>query len=351
MKTMTKALGIAGAIAIASCMQTLAAQDIAGVRKTSIFSDERQADLEVTIWYPASGSGEAVTLGENIFFEGTPAAMGAPLRDGVFPLVVLSHGAGLAGTADAMSWIAAPLAEAGFVVVAPTHPGNTGRNRSAEETMKLWLRPSDLSDALDAIETDPTFSPHVASEQIGVLGLSMGGNTALSIVGARLDPELFARYCDTDELNASLCDWVRLCGVDLHAMDKAVAGRDNTDPRVRFAMAIDPAPADIFTSASLAGVSVPVSIVNLGDAAEIPKTIQASGIADAVPHATYQVIEEASHASMFPECKTNAAEIAIEEGIEDPICTDGIGASRSAIHTQLIDMTIASFQNAIKTAD
>ncbi len=351
MKTMTKSASIAAVMLFASWMQALAADGIAGVQQLTVPSEERDADLEVTIWYPASAGGEAVTLGENIFFEGTPARADAPIRDGKFPLVLLSHGAGLAGHAGAMSWIAAPLAQEGFIVVAPTHPGNTGRDRSAEQTMKLWLRPSDLSATLDAIEGDMAFQPHVAGDQVGVLGLSMGGNTALSMVGARLDPALYASYCDTDDLNASLCDWVRMSGVDLRAMDMQAVARSNADPRVRFAMAIDPAPADLFASESLAEVSVPVSIVNLGSADEIPETIQAAGIAEALPHSAYMVIEEASHASMFPECKPNAAAIAIEEGIEDPICTDGSGDSRSAIHRRLVDMTIAAFRGAFGSAD
>ncbi|WP_422072435.1 alpha/beta hydrolase family protein [Tranquillimonas rosea] len=343
--------GVALAIAMASGCQGSAAEHIAGVRDISVVSDERGADLAVTIWYPASAGGESVTLGDSIFFEGTPARQGAPISDGEFPLVLLSHGAGLAGHAGAMSWIATPLAANGFLVVAPTHPGNTGRDRSAAETMKLWLRPPDLSAALDAIEADRTFRPHVASSQIGVLGLSMGGNTALSMAGARLDPELLARYCDTDELNASLCDWVRLSGVDLHAMDKTAAGRDNSDPRVRFVMAIDPAPADIFAPETFSEVSIPVHIVNLGRASEIPKTIQASGVADAIPRSTYQVIEDASHASMFPECKPGAAKMAVEAGIEDPLCTDGGGTSRTEIHTQLVDMTVAAFRSALGPGD
>lgn len=348
MKTLLRTSGLAAGIVLASCVQLFAADDIAGVRTISVATDERGSDLDVTVWYPAAEGGEAVVLGENIFFEGTPARQGAPVRDGTFPIVLLSHGAGLAGRAEAMSWIAEPLARDGFIVVAPTHPKNTGRDRSAEETMKLWLRPSDLSKALDGIVEDATFKSHVTADRVGVLGLSMGGNTALSTVGARLDPALFASYCDTDDTNASLCAWVRQSGVDLRAMDKTLVGRDNRDPRVGFAMAIDPAPVDIFAPASLADVTIPVTIVNLGDVSEIPQTIRAAGVAEALPDADYHVIEEASHASMFGECKPNAAEIAVEEGIEDPICTDGTGVSRAAIHQQLIEMTLAAFRKALR---
>lgn len=322
----------------------------AGVQQIVVPSEERGTDLDVTVWYPASSGGDAVVLGENVFFEGTPAMRDAPISDGEFPLILLSHGAGLAGRAEAMSWIATPLAEKGFVVVAPTHPGNTGPDRSAAETMKLWRRPTDLSATLDAIERDAAFRPHIDSEKIGVLGLSMGGNTALLVAGARLDPELLASYCDTNDRNASLCDWVRRSGVDLHVMAKEAAGRDNKDERVRFVMAIDPAPADVFSAETFSDISTPVALVNLGSEADIPATAQASTIADVIPDADYEAIEDASHFSMFALCKPKAAEIAVEEGIEDPICANGSERSRNAIHAQLIDMVAAAFSRALKAS-
>jgi len=332
---------------IAIEFQAAAVEFEAGVQQIVVPSQERGIDLNVTVWYPASSGGEAVMLGENIFFEGTQAMRDAPISAGPFPLILLSHGAGLSGRAEAMSWIATPLAEEGFIVVAPTHPGNTGPDRSAAETMKLWLRPSDLSQTLDAIEKDTAFKPYLDVDKISVLGLSMGGNTALSIAGARLDPARLARYCDTNDLNASLCDWVRLSGVDLHAMDKEAAGRDNRDERVRFVMAIDPAPAGVFADETFSEISIPVALVNLGKETDIPATMLASKIAKTIPSASYEVIADASHSSMFAECKPGAAEIAMDEGIEDPICADGSERSRNAIHKQLIDMVTATFNRAL----
>jgi predicted dienelactone hydrolase len=320
----------------------------AGVQQITAYSQERRANLDVTIWYPATLGGEAALLGDNIFFKGTVAMRNAPISTGRFPLILLSHGAGLGGRAEAASWVATALAKNGFIVAAPTHPGNTGPNRSVEETMKLWLRPSDLSETLSAITKDVNFEPHIKLDKIGVLGLSMGGNTALSIAGARLDPKLFASYCDTNDLNASLCDWVRLSGVDLRLMNSEVIGRDNRDKRISFAMSIDPAPVDIFAIESFSKISIPVELINLGKGDEIPVTALAANIAKAIPNAHYEVIENASHFSMFAKCKPNAARIASEEGIEEPICTDSNGASRQAIHTQLIKIVVAAFNRTPK---
>ncbi|WP_441772942.1 alpha/beta hydrolase family protein [Labrys sp. KB_33_2] len=341
------------AVALCATMmaqQAPAADGGAGVRRIAAPSRERGTDLEVTVWYPAQPGGEPVVLGDGVFFTGTPARRNAPIAPGKFPLILLSHGAGLAGNAQALSWIAAPLAEQGFVVAAPTHPGNTGANRSAAETMKLWLRPADISDSLDAMEAEPFFKDHLNTGTIGVLGLSMGGNTALALAGARIDPKLLAAYCDTDRLNPSLCDWVRQSGVDLHALDLQSAGRNGRDRRIRFAMAIDPAPIDVFDFESFSSIDIPVALVNLGRAGSIPLTVQAIGAAKAIPVSTYATIADASHYSMFALCKPGAAQIAEAENVGDPICSDGGGRPRQAVHADLIERVVAGFSRALRTA-
>lgn len=319
-----------------------------GVRDIVVPSGERGRNLDATAWYPAQPGGEEVVLGDSVFFVGTPAMRDAPIAKGKFPLILLSHGAGLAGNPQALSWIATPLAEQGFIVVAPRHPGNSGKDRSAAETMKMWLRPADLSETLNTIEKDAFFEAHLVPGKIGILGLSMGGGTALAIAGARLDPKRLASYCDTDALNPSLCGWIRLSGVDLHAMDLQGASRDNRDKRIRFAMAIDPAPVDIFDAGSFSEISIPIDIVNLGRPGQIPVTTDASAVAKTIPAARYETIEDASHYSMFAECKPGAAQIAEVEEIGDPICADGGGRPRNELHAQLVEMTARAFSNALK---
>lgn len=339
-------LGVAGAMLMGYGVTY--AGDQAGVRQFLVPSQERRADLDVTAWYPADAGGEPLTLGESVFFMGTPAMREAPIRKGTFPVILISHGAGLGGNAEALSWLAAPLARRGFVVVAPTHPGNTGENRSAEETMKLWLRPADIAAALNAVSKNAFFEGHIELGKTGVLGLSMGGSTALAIAGARFDPGRLARYCDTDALNPSLCAWVRQSGFDLHAMNMEAAGRDHKDTRIGFAMAIDPVPAGVFEPASLSQISIPVELINLGRSGEIPLTAHAGKIAAVIPHTTYSTIHDASHYSMFAECKPGAARIAEAEMIEEPICSDGGGRLRKDIHSQLIDRVVGSFSRALR---
>jgi predicted dienelactone hydrolase len=340
----------AAAMSAAILRQPADAEDGVGVRQIAAPSQARGRDLDVTVWYPAQVGGAPIVLGESAFFQGTPALRDAPISNGRFPLILLSHGAGLAGNPQAISWIATPLARQGFVVAAPAHPGNSGKNRSAAETMKIWLRPADLSETLNAMAKDSFFKAHIDPGNVGVLGLSMGGNTALALAGARMDPERLAGYCDTDAINASLCEWVRQSGVDLHALVSRSASRDNRDQRIRFAMAIDPAPIDVFDLKSFSGISIPVGLVNLGRPGKIPVTTEASEAAKTIPSASYAVIEDASHYSMFAECKPGASALAVSEEIGDPICMDGGGRSRNEIHAQLIDLATAAFSRTLKTA-
>lgn len=340
------------AITLALCIgQTAAAEFETGVMQLTAPAEERGGPLDVTIWYPALAGGTPVDLGENIFFEGTPVSLDAPMAQGRFPLILLSHGAGLSGRAEAMSWIAAPLAAKGFVVAGPTHPGNTGPNRSAEETMKLWLRPSDLSATLDQIATTPALQDQIDLNRIGVLGLSMGGNTALSLAGARVGAERLAGYCDAPEPRNSLCAWVRISGVDLHRFDQETVGRDNRDDRVRFAVAVDPALVDVLDEDSFPAIAVPVTLINLGAPEDLDPSLAAGAIAASIPGTRYDVVEDASHYSMFGLCKANAAAIAEEEGIEDPICEDGPSRSRAEIHADLIDRVTAHIEAALETLD
>ena len=107
---------------------------------------------------------------------------------------------------------------------------------------------------------------------------------------------------------------------------------------------------DILDRASLATIRIPVDIVNLGRPGEIPVSVQASTVADAIPDADYALIEDASHFSMFGACKPGAAQIAEEAGINDPVCSDGTGRSRQAIHAHLIDMAEAAFRRRLNDA-
>ena len=94
--------------------------DAVGVRMFGVPSPAREADLGVTVWYPAATGGERVVVGNNRLFRGTAGMRDAPFLAGRYPLVLISHGSG--GSINTLGWIASHLAIAGFIVAGPNHP-------------------------------------------------------------------------------------------------------------------------------------------------------------------------------------------------------------------------------------
>jgi predicted dienelactone hydrolase len=149
--------------------------------------------IRTLVWYPAQAGAPTDAVSR---FGGTVDA--APARAaGPFPALLFSHGSG--GTPWQSSFLTVHLASQGFVVIAPSHPGNTVNDcelaclplNAASRTAFLDSaanRPADISAALDnglalADGTDEQLAGMFSRERIGVLGHSFGGWTALEMLG------------------------------------------------------------------------------------------------------------------------------------------------------------------------
>ncbi|PYO09275.1 MAG: hypothetical protein DMD75_16240 [Candidatus Rokuibacteriota bacterium] len=99
------------------------------------------------------------------------------------PLIVLSHGTG--GGAATMAWLAETLASNGYIVAAVNNHGNTAAEPSYQlhGFMLWWERARDISVLIDRLVADPQSGAHIDRSRIGVAGFSLGGYTALAMVG------------------------------------------------------------------------------------------------------------------------------------------------------------------------
>src|SRR5581483_10084537 len=165
---------------------------------------EHRTKLRITIWYPAPNGTAAQTLalgppGQPPRFEGGTVAPEAPFADDPperRPIILLSHGFG--GTARMMSWFAAPLAAAGYVVISVDHPGNNGIDpMTVAADVLAFERAEDLKSALARVATDKALGPHLDLGRVGAAGFSAGGFTALLLGGARADPAHLEEFCGT----------------------------------------------------------------------------------------------------------------------------------------------------------
>lgn len=319
-------------------------QGRAGIAYDTAYAKARDQGVDFHIWYPATAGGRAVTVGGNGVFYGTPAGEDAPHAGGRFPMIVMSHGAG--GNAGQFGWIAAALAEAGYVVVLPNHPGTTSRKASAEAAVRVWERPADITAVIDHIEANAQDYAFIDTSRIGALGFSAGGYTAMAVAGARVDPDLLQSFCDEGDHGMSDCAFLARGGVDLHAMDLSPAGQDLRDPRIQTAIIVDPGIISTITDESLQQIGIPMLIINLGDEDRVPNGVYARDAAGCIPDVAYQIVPDATHFSFLAQCKAKGAAILAQEGEPDPLCDDAGGRDRAAIHAELQDR-IVRFLDAV----
>lgn len=317
----------------------------AGITYGAAYAPARDRDVDFHIWYPATSGGKAIIVGGNGVFHGTPAGRRAPHQQGQFPLVVMSHGAG--GNAGQFGWIASELAQAGFVVVLPNHPGTTTGNASAEAAVRVWERPKDITAVLDEITGNAAAYPFIDTGRISMLGFSAGGYTAMALSGARVDPDRLQGFCDETDHGMSDCAFLAHFGVDLHAMDLSPAAQDLRDPRISNAVIVDPGIVSTLTDESLAAIDIPVLMINLGDEDKVPAGVYARPAAEQIAQATYRIVPDATHFSFLARCKPAGARILENEGELDPLCDDAGGQSRLDIHTTLVGQITQYLQAAV----
>lgn len=340
-------LALAMAVAATAMAAPAGAADGVGLRELAVMAPERGQALDVAFWYPASASGTPTLFGDSAIFEGVPVQLDAPMADGPFPLVLLSHG-GMRAAPDVSGWMAARLVDEGFAVALVRPPG-LGERGAGAAVPEIWLRPADLRATLTALAGDPELAGRMALDRVGALGFFLGGTSVLALAGGRLDEASYRRSCDAGGTGLD-CAWFAQAGVDLHEVDLAPLASSKPDERVAVAVAVDPELGGSFEAASLRAIEAPVLIINLGRPDTIRPGLQASDVAAAIPTARYATVEDATPFSSFSVCKPKAAAILLEEGEDDSICRDGDGRTRVAIHAELARLIADAFRRHLQPA-
>lgn len=197
-----------------------------------------------------------------------PADIYLPVAQTPRPIIVISHGLGSDRTSFA--YLAEHLASYGFVVAVPEHPGSNSQQLQAllqgianrvTNPRELIDRPLDIKYLLDELtrlsKYNSTFQGRLNLEQVGVVGQSFGGYTALALAGAKINFEQLKTDCPAleDTLNVSLL--LQCLAVNLPN------GQYNlSDARIKAAIAINPVNSSIFGQASLSQIKIPVMIIS-----------------------------------------------------------------------------------------
>ncbi|WP_410021945.1 MULTISPECIES: alpha/beta hydrolase family protein [unclassified Pseudomonas] len=313
-----------------------------GFRASTLSDPHGGRPVEMVVWYPAATTATAQLIADNPVFVSASAVRDAPPVAGEHPLVVLSHG--YRGNWSNQAWLASALAHKGYIVAAVNHPGTTTHDRSPDAAAALWQRPVDLSRAIDGVIAQPKQFGAVAKQRIAVAGHSLGGWTALEIVGARFDPERFEQDCSIHPQLAA-CRVYQQINPASTRESKARLAADLRDERVSAIVSLDLGLSRGFPDASLAAVPVPTLVIAAGaPSKDLPAQLESADLARRLPQAStrYVEISDASHFSFASVCKPGAEALLEEDAPGDGIiCRDGEGArSREVIQQQVVSLIV-----------
>lgn len=164
-----------------------------GFRSIGLWNPDIPIRMDIAVWYPS------IRIPRDIQLEGWAirAGQNGVVTPGKYPVILLSHTA--AGSRLASHDLAAALARHGFMVIAPTHPGDNMDDTGGLFHAALFAdRPEHLLLALETVEKNAVLRGIMDRSRIGVLGVGAGAATALQLAGAVPDLSLLSRHCPRD---------------------------------------------------------------------------------------------------------------------------------------------------------
>jgi predicted dienelactone hydrolase len=292
--------------------------------------------MEIGVWYPTRASTTTAAIGP---FQQRVAINGA-IEGSRLPLVVVSHGTG--GSMASHYDTALELARAGFVVVAPTHPGdNTGDQSATGNRRDLLDRPLHLRAAIDYMLTQWQDRTHLDKRRVGVLGVSLGGFTGLVLAGGSPNLTRLRQRC-AHPTDLPECQFVISHHGDQLDSATVPASAWTSDERIRALALAVPALGFLFEDSGLRNVRIPVQIWRAGNDQATPNGSSSDVIYRLLPRpAEVHTVEGAGHFIFIAPCSQALATAA------PSICEDPPGIDRIAVHSEWNDSLVRFFTRAL----
>ncbi|HKP33623.1 MAG TPA: dienelactone hydrolase family protein, partial [Sphingomicrobium sp.] len=189
------------------------------------------------------------------------------------------------------------LAEQGFIIAAPVHPGDNSQDAS-DVGKPRWLmnRSRTVSRTIDAVLHAWAGRRHVDPARVGVFGFSVGGTTALISVGGKPNLRLVRTHC------ANHVEFV--CGVISSSSDgPPVRNRWSGDRRITAAVIAAPALGFSFDPTGLSAVHAPIQLWAAGADQTVPNATNTALVQRLLPsRPEVHVVPLAPHIAFVMPC-------------------------------------------------
>jgi predicted dienelactone hydrolase len=306
-------IAMAAAALLMLSMATTVAGTV-GFHRVSV-PDPAGTPRDVGIWYPSETAASTQALGpyrQSVAIDGAVAGRS-------LPLVLILHG--VQGSFENHYDLALALAEAGFVVA--------GIQQSQD--IALLARPQHVSKVLDYMLGEWPDRDRLDPRRIGLYGFSVGGFTALVVIGGEPDLGRVGPYCA--EHPDRVCAMLKERGTDLTIPPAAWSH----DRRIAAAVIAAPTLGFTFGGNALASVGIPLQLWRAADDAITPHPWHAEAIHGALPGSPeYIVVPNAGHFA-FVARSTDLASRAPD------ICQDSPTFDRPAFHLEFNAAVVAFF--------
>lgn len=283
----------------------------------------------VAIWYPTSAAPRPSQIPGFGILNIAPEGV---VTGNHLPLILISHGNG--GSSLGHVDLAMALASAGFVVAAPTHPGDNYADASGQGSTALYSRRVEqLHATLDYMLGHWSSAPSIDQDRIGAYGMSAGAFTVLVLAGGTPKMEFVPNHCRTNP--EFICR--ALAEVKSPLLDDAEgAGTFQADSRIKAISIAAPGLGFTFEGGGLRNVRIPVQVW-VGDRDDtVPAATNASIIEQELDgRAEVHVVHGAAHLSFLAPC----GEVKLPQ-----ICTDPEGFDRDAAHAAMNADILRFFQ-------
>jgi predicted dienelactone hydrolase len=312
--------------AVLFCLSTTLAY-AAGIEIVQIPADANGPALKAMVWTPCAEPGGEVPIGPYVL----SGRRNCPVVGEKLPLVVISHGHG--GSFLGHHDLAEVLANAGFVVAAINHPGDTYSDMSrAAEMSEFVERPTDIKRLIDYMLSAAPEAASIDPQRIGFFGFSRGGYTGLVLAGG--DPDFLHANVPCPDPNLPICAQIRR-----HEVPKEPLTHD---ARIKAYVLADP--LDEFPAAeNLKNVKAPIQLwaSQFGGDGVLPET--APGLASVLPRRPeFHVVPDSAHFAFLAPCSAAMKNSAPE------LCVDAAGFDRAAFHKQFDEMALEFFEANVR---